>query len=144
MLIIYNESTFYLAYFAEICADMSRCTQANDKKMHSVDTGIQYSAHTWSNPDSHTRYCTVLYLYLFEMDCTMFMKDRYCILEDDNEWMTYREETFPMQGLKLTLIPRSDFLLLLLKSWSKSDHHRSYVLSLKPDIWLDWVAKLCS
>ena len=48
------------------------------------------------------------------------------------------------QGLKLTLIPRSDFLLLLLKSWSKSDHHRSYFLSLKPDIWLDWVAKLCS
>ena len=49
-----------------------------------------------------------------------------------------------MQGLKLTLIPRSDFLLLLSKSWSKSDRHRSYFLSLKPDIWLDWVAKLCS
>ena len=48
------------------------------------------------------------------------------------------------QGLKLTLIPRSDFLLLLSKSWSKSDRHRSYFLSLKPDIWLDWVAKLCS
>ena len=48
------------------------------------------------------------------------------------------------QGLKLTLIPRSDFLLLLSKSWSKSDRHRSYFLSLKADIWLDWVAKLCS
>ena len=49
-----------------------------------------------------------------------------------------------VQGLKLTLIPRSDFLLLLSKSWSKSDRHRSYFLSLKADIWLDWVAKLCS
>ena len=49
-----------------------------------------------------------------------------------------------LQGLKLTLIPRSDFLLLLSKSWSKSDRHRSYFLSLKADIWLDWVAKLCS
>ena len=48
------------------------------------------------------------------------------------------------QGLKLTLIPWSDFLLLLSKSRSKSDHHRSYFLSLKADIWLDWVAKLCS
>ena len=48
------------------------------------------------------------------------------------------------QGLKLTLIPRSDFLLLLSKSWSKSDRHRCYFLSLKPDICLDWVAKLCS
>ena len=48
------------------------------------------------------------------------------------------------QGLKLTLIPWSDFLLLLSKSWSKSDRHRSYFLSLKADIWLDWVAKLCS
>ena len=48
------------------------------------------------------------------------------------------------QGLKLTLIPRSDFLLLLSKSWSKSDRHRSYFLSFKADIWLDWVAKLCS
>ena len=50
----------------------------------------------------------------------------------------------PLQGLKLTLIPRSDFLLLLSKSWSKSDRHRSYFLSLKANIWLDWVAKLCS
>ena len=49
-----------------------------------------------------------------------------------------------IQGLKLTLIPWSDFLLLLSKSRSKSDHHRSYFLSLKADIWLDWVAKLCS
>ena len=49
-----------------------------------------------------------------------------------------------LQGLKLTSIPRSDFLLLLLKSWSKSDRHRSYFLSLEPDICLDWVAKLCS
>ena len=48
------------------------------------------------------------------------------------------------QGLKLTLISRSNFLLLLSKSWSKSDRHRSYFLSLKADIWLDWVAKLCS
>ena len=48
------------------------------------------------------------------------------------------------QGLKLTLIPWSDFLLLLSKSRSKSDHHRSYFLSLRADIWLDWVAKLCS
>ena len=50
----------------------------------------------------------------------------------------------PIQGLKLTLISRSNFLLLLSKSWSKSDRHRSYFLSLKADIWLDWVAKLCS
>ena len=49
-----------------------------------------------------------------------------------------------LQGLKLTLIPWSDFLLLLSKSRSKSDLHRSYFLSLKADIWLDWVAKLCS
>ena len=49
-----------------------------------------------------------------------------------------------LQGLKLTLISRSNFLLLLSKSWSKSDRHRSYFLSLKADIWLDWVAKLCS
>ena len=49
-----------------------------------------------------------------------------------------------MQGQKLTLIPRSDFLLLLSKSWSKIDRHRSYFLSLKADILLDWVAKLCS
>ena len=49
-----------------------------------------------------------------------------------------------IQGLKLTLIQRSDYLLLLSKSWSKSDRHRSYFLSLKADIWLDWVAKLCS
>ena len=49
-----------------------------------------------------------------------------------------------VQGLKLSLIPGSDFLLLLSKSWSKSDRYRSYFLSLKPDIWLDWVAKLCS
>ena len=48
------------------------------------------------------------------------------------------------QGLKLTLIPKSDFLLLLSKSWSKSDRHRSYFLSLKTDIWLNWVAKFCS
>ena len=48
------------------------------------------------------------------------------------------------QGLKLTLIPRSDFSLLLSKSWSKSDRHRSYFLNLKADIWLDWVAKICS
>ena len=48
------------------------------------------------------------------------------------------------QGLKLTLIPRSDFLLLLSKSWSKSDRHRSYFLSLKADICLDWAAKFCS
>ena len=53
-----------------------------------------------------------------------------------HQWVT--------QGLKLTLIPRSDFLLLLSKSWSKSDRHRSYFLSLKADTWLDWVAKLCS
>ena len=45
---------------------------------------------------------------------------------------------------EINLIPRSDFLLLLSKSWSKSDRHRSYFLSLKADIWLDWVAKLCS
>ena len=48
------------------------------------------------------------------------------------------------QGLKLTLISRSNFLLLLSKSWSKSDRHRSYFLSLKADIWLDWVANFCS
>ena len=49
-----------------------------------------------------------------------------------------------VQGLKLTLILWSDFLLLLSKSWSKGDRHRSYFLSLKADIWLDWVARLCS
>ena len=52
--------------------------------------------------------------------------------------------SYSAQGLKLTLIPRSDFLLLLSKSWSESDRHRSYFLSLKTDIWSDWVAKLCS
>ena len=51
---------------------------------------------------------------------------------------------YAIQGLKLTLLPRSNFLLLLSKSWSKSHRHRSYFLSLKADIWLDWVAKLCS
>ena len=60
------------------------------------------------------------------------------------EWYFFFSNGIYSQGLKLSLIPRSDFLLLLSKSWSKSDRHRSYFLSLKPDIWLDWVAKLCS
>ena len=59
-----------------------------------------------------------------------------------NHWKLF--QILIEQGLKLTLIPRSDFLLLLSKSWSKSDRHRSYFLRLKADIWLDWVAKLCS
>ena len=58
--------------------------------------------------------------------------------------LTYFVILWRHQGLKLTLIQRSDYLLLLSKSWSKSDRHRSYFLSLKADIWLDWVAKLCS
>ena len=58
--------------------------------------------------------------------------------------VTENKYSHNLQGLKLTLIPRGDFLLLLSKSWSKSDRHRSYFLSLKADIWLDWVAKFCS
>ena len=58
-------------------------------------------------------------------------------------WECIQCTRYTLQGLKLTLIPRSDFLLLLSKSWSKSDCHRSY-FCLKADIWLDWVAKLCS
>ena len=73
----------------------------------------------------------------------MYFHERKCLNFDLN----FIEDIYTYgtpQGLKLTLIPRSDYLLQLSKSWSKSDRHGSYFLSLKADIWLDWVAKLCS
>ena len=80
---------------------------------------------------------TIIFLYLGP--CGVHSGGRLSIKKSSR----YKDKTVS-QGLKLTLIPRSDFLLLLSKSWSKSDRHRSYFLSLKADIWLDWVAKLCS
>ena len=84
----------------------------------------------WTNNRTNKSYKQLIYIYI-NISCKC----------DTNR---AGHLTLDAQGLKLTLIPRSDFLLLLSKSWSKSDRHKSYFLNLKADIWLDWVAKICS
>ena len=75
---------------------MSECIQANSKNWYCIDNG-QYCIHTVSSlVPIHTQYCSVLYMYWVVMDCTFFVSDLHCILDDDTKMVLLSTVFLPL------------------------------------------------